>query len=134
VIWAAEAAFWSGISTTTAPPQYDCRRCGEDRRVMLGCRRPAPTVRFTSDYDDTLQPRDRCPKALLNADTDDYNPFVAEALTLAADIEDTGALPLPGGLWAQPAWVVDVLRLRRSVNAAMTDKWRKALEAKRAAG
>lgn len=80
--------------------------------ALWGCTEPA-TIRHASLVDPSLEPRDRCPKAILNPDTDQYDAAIASVIAAYQDLDAWGSWPEAGPVGEQRADVVDAFRLVR---------------------
>jgi hypothetical protein len=70
-------------------PILKCELCARapSLRESNGCTAPKPGGPWRSWTDDGLRPRRRCPRALLNPETDHFDPTVVAMLQLANFVE-----------------------------------------------
>lgn len=88
---------------------------------MLGCTAPltSATPQHRSHTVPALPARDRCPKALLNPETDEYDPQIAAAIVMHIDADAYGWSPGTGGILSQSAPLVAALRIVRATFGRM---------------
>lgn len=67
----------------------------------------------------SLPSRDRCPKAILNPETDHYDPQIAAAIVMHIDAESYGWSPRDGGTLQTPAPLLAAMRIVRSTFGRM---------------
>lgn len=103
--------------------RLDCEDCDEVRRRQRGCL-VASTIPGAPPHRSLTAPsmplRSRCPRAIINPETDEFDPEIAELISVASDMERTHLPYVAGGLRDQPAKLIEAGRLVSTTVQRMT--------------